>query len=256
LRWVMEYRMANGEAISEDDQLMAALNRVRSEMERRPRPDANEVARASASARAALADWFDGQPGVHERFHFRSDRLGLVIADAAGRAETFRSWESAVQFYLALVAARESWPGGWNGPMREVTNQMQYGLQYPQMIDISRYAKRVRAKGPQANRIQITAMGIELASSFGPVTADPMVIADVNDPAEIRRQLDQMIEEVTQDWTEARKIREESNPLAEPVTELATPDSPTKPPVRRPKTAEELLQELQKAPNEPQDSDE
>jgi hypothetical protein len=256
LRWVIEYRMANGEAILEDDQLMAALNRVRSEMERRPRPDANKVAIASAAARAALADWFDGQPGVHERFHFRSDRLGLVIADAAGRAETFRSWESAVQFYLALVAARESWPGGWNGPMREVADQMQYGLQYPQMIDISRYAKRARARGPQANRTQITAMGIELASVFGPVSGEPMVIADVDNPMEIRRRLDQMIEEVMQDWTEARKIREQSNPLTEPATEPVTPDSPTKPPVRRPKTAEELLQELQQAPNETQDSDE
>jgi hypothetical protein len=83
-----------------------------------------------------------------------------------------------------------------------------------------------------------------------------MVIADVDNPMEIRRRLDQMIEEVMQDWTEARKIREQSNPLTEPATEPVTPDSPTKPPVRRPKTAEELLQELQQAPNETQDSDE
>jgi hypothetical protein len=50
---------------------------------------------------------------------------------------------------------------------------MQDGLRYPEMIDISRYAKRVGASGPSASRGDIENLGVELAGSLGPVTRRP-----------------------------------------------------------------------------------
>ncbi len=238
LRWLIDYRISSGEATEEDTALLEAMDRVRDEMERRPRPQSDAVAAASAEARVALADWFDGRPGLQERSHFRSDRLGRVIADAAGRSNTFRSWESAVQFYLAAVAARESWPGGWNGPMREVADQMQYGLQYPQMIDISRYAKRARAQGPQSTRKQITAMGIELASVLGPVNPSAVLVESGVDPADERRRLNQIIQEVNEQWRERREAYEKAMQKAPDIKN----DKPA-PVLEPPKSIDELMQE-------------
>lgn len=247
LRWVIGYRMETGQAVQEDLELLSALDQVKHQMHQRPKPSPDAVAQASADARIALATWFDGRPGLHERAIFRSDRLGQVVASAAGKRDSFQTWESAVQFYLAAVAARESWPGGWHGPLRNVAGQMRNQLRYPEMIDVSRYAKR-SGIGPTATRLQAMQLGIELAGWLGPVRPEmvqPEMMFDEQDDEvvtqQLRGQLNRMIEEINQRWRDIAKKR-----AAEAKLSDADDDDIKDGPERHPKTREELLEELQK----------
>jgi hypothetical protein len=202
LRWLVNYRIETGEATSEDSHLLIALDSVKSRMEAKPRPSADAVAEAAAHARTVLAEWFDGRPGLHERMIFRSDRLGRVVASAAGKRGSFQTWESAVQFYLAAVAARESWPGGWHGPLKNVADRLQAGLSYPEMIDLSRYARRV-GRGPQLSRVEAMQLGIELAGWLGPVSKDPSAAGDVDDNFDglkVQAEIDALLEEIAERW--------------------------------------------------------
>jgi hypothetical protein len=119
------------------------------------------VANSAARARLILAAWFDGDPGVEERTQFRSERLGQVVA-AAGNSDSFRTWESAVQFYLAAVAARQSWPQRFDGPAREIADELRLGLRYPKKVEIGRYTKNEKG-GPTLNREEATKLGRDLA---------------------------------------------------------------------------------------------
>ena len=200
LRWVVNHRVETGEATQEDFDLLAALDAVKVEMETKPKPSPEGVTAATSHAREALAQWFDGQPGVHERHMFRSDRLGQVVASAAGKSDTFRTWESAVQFYLAAVAARESWPGGWNGPLRNVADRIQSGLRYPDMIDVSRYAKR-DGNRPTATRVEATSLGIELAGWLGPVNYEPRVDeTDEFDGPNVQAEIEAKLKQIEERW--------------------------------------------------------
>ncbi len=111
LKWLLDYRQQAGQAKAEDIELADALETVKQLMQMTPRPDADAVAAAAREARKKLAVWFDSDTGKRERGSFRSDDLGQVVALAAGDSDTFATWESAVQFYLAAVAAREL--AGW-----------------------------------------------------------------------------------------------------------------------------------------------
>lgn len=163
LRWLIEYRIQVGESNPEDTELLTALDAVRATMQSGPRPDKANVASAAAHARTALSAWFEGLPGTNERANFRSERLRALVTSAAANARTFRTWESAVQFYLALVAARESWPQEKQGPVGGVAERMRLGLQNPVSRDISRY---ITAKESRSilNRTETMAIGKELAS--------------------------------------------------------------------------------------------
>ena len=196
IRWVANYRIESGQASHEDHELISALDHLTAAMERRPAPSPHQVSAAVSAARKSLAAWLHGQPGLQERSIFRSDRLGQVLAFAAGKRETFRSWESAVQFYLAAVAARESWPGGPNGELRVVADRMRYGLQYPDRIDVSRFAKRTGGR-PALNRFEAIQLGVELAGWLGPVQLEPMIEdEDVVTTQRMRDQLDRLVEEM------------------------------------------------------------
>jgi hypothetical protein len=250
IRWLVDYRQETGQATDEDFQLIAALDDVEKAMESTATPDAAAVSAATLHARKMLAAWFDGAAGMHERHNFRSDRLGQVVASAAGKPRTFQTWESAVQFYLAAVAARESWPGGWNGPMRNIADRMQFGLRYPEMIDISRFAKREEATGPTLSRAQATLLGVELAGWLGPVQWQPEAVdpseTDFN-PDTIQQEIDQRLEEIAQRWKD--------NP---PPTKVqpgeASPEKPVKPEI--PKTVpRESIEDIRKALEALQSSD-
>ena len=207
IRWVANYRIETGQATNEDHELIRALDLVTSAMERRPAPSPHNVSATVSAARAALAAWLDGQAGLQERSIFRSERLGQVIASAAGKRETFRTWESSVQFYLAAVAARESWPGGWNGNLKNVADRMRVGLRYPEMIDISRYSKRSGGRST-LNRFETMKLGIELAGWLGQVQFEPML--ESNDEVttqQMQDQLKQLIEQMDQRLEEIAKQR-------------------------------------------------
>lgn len=198
LRWLLQYRSESGMAGAQDAELGESLRRVVDLMQTRPRPNAADVSVAAADARAKLSTWFDGDAGRSERAMFGSDRLGLVVASAAGKPDTFHTWESAVQFYLAAVAARESWPGGWKGDLRGFSDQMQRGLAYPAMIDVSRFAKRGTATGPPATRSQITQWGIQMAGWLGPVSA--IAYESEPQPEYDQSQLDMLLKEIEERW--------------------------------------------------------
>ncbi len=245
LRWLIDYRQQSGQGSEEDSQLIAALDEVKRAMETRPQPDQSDVMVASGHARRMLATWMDGGAGGLEKSLFRSDRLAAVVASAAGKPSTFGSWESTVQFYLAAVAARESWPGGWNGPLRDVADRLRYGLRYPEMIDISRFAKRETGSGPTASRHQATLLGVELAGWLGPVTWQPEAIQADDDPAEVDRRLQELFNEINGRWQQRRQqLQAEADANVQPQA-----------PPRRPKTADELLEQRRQDGNTNGDAD-
>ena len=211
LRWLLDFRIETGVAVTEDYELLDAVNQVREQMESPPRSKASQVADSALAARMALARWTDGVPGMQERQVFRSDRLADLVVSAAGKRATFATWESTVQFYLAAVAARESWPGGWNGPLKNVADPLRSGLRYPEMIDVSRFAKR-NSGGPTLNRADAMLLGIELAGQLGPVSIEEWF--DVEDDEVIteslQRELEGMIRDINARWERktADRIRE------------------------------------------------
>ncbi len=230
LRWLLKHRVTSGKATENDHRLLDALVSVQTAMEQPPRPNADSVADASKHARKELAAWFAAEGGG-ERQRFDSDRLGMLVASAASDPDTFLTWESAAQFYLASIAARESWPGGIDGPLRETADQLQYGLQYPQMIDISRYAKRASAKGPQLSRHEIARLSIQLARFLGPVAenAADHPPSDSRDPANVRDKLDALLERIRKQQQTERKNRGEQTPPAVKPSDNAPKEPPEKP---------------------------
>jgi mono/diheme cytochrome c family protein len=250
IRWVANYRIETGQASSEDHELIHALDAVTAAMERRPAPSPHAVSATVSTARAVLAAWLEGQAGLQERSIFRSERLGLVIASAAGKRETFRTWESAVQFYLAAVAARESWPGGWNGDLKNVADRMRHGLRYPEMIDISRYSKRGGGH-PTLNRFETMELGVELAGWLGQVQFEPMFEDDDEvTTQQMQDQLDRLIEQMDQRLEEiaeqrakldAKKAKEKK---AKEDEKPEDEDEKKKPEVDR-KSRDELRKELE-----------
>lgn len=246
LRWLVEYRIETEGTNEQDAHLITALDRVKARMEARPRPNAASVAEAAQHAREVLAEWFDSDAGQSERSALRSDRLGRVVAFAAGRPDTFQHWESAVQFYLAAVATRESWPGGWNGELKNAADQLRSGLCYPQMIDISRYAHR-SSSGPQLNRLQAHRLGIELAGWLGPVELETMPAATPfeTDGRTIQDELDTMLQAINERWqTEPAPVRDQPPATPAPRPRAQQPSEP-KPPGRSIENLRKSLEQLQ-----------
>jgi hypothetical protein len=242
IRWLIQFRIDSGEAIEQDHRLLAALDRVKDVMESSARPGEGEAAAAAVEARQALADWFGGEAGSWERHRFRSDRLGQMVASAAGRSRTYRSWESTVQFYLAAVAARESWPGGWHGPLRGTADRLRRGLRYPEMIDVSRFEKR--GSGPTVNRLQAMQLGIELAGWLGPVTEETIEDDDDAVTESMRANLREMIERMNRQRGQSSPATpDRGRGQADPRSpdELLPPDV-DQPPVTREQLLEQLRQ--------------
>ena len=228
LRWLLELREQNGESMSEDTELLSSLDAVRQRMESSTSPSRAQTAAAARNARRALASWFDGLAGENERCNFNSDRLGLLVATAAGQRQTFDRWETATQFYLAAVAARSSWPGGPTGPQRSTAERLRVGLRYPEILDVARYAKL--DAGPTLNGRQARELGIQLAEALGTVAAEPAPKPD-NLPGQIEERYRAEVEKIEQTLTPLPRS-------AEPKTDEPTPGK------RTPRNNDELLQEL------------
>ncbi|WP_372719398.1 hypothetical protein [Novipirellula sp.] len=245
LRWLVHYRIETGAATSDDFELLESLDRVKLQMESQPKADPGFVAELALQARTSLAQWFDGPAGQSERAQFRSDRLGNLVAAAAGKRQTWQTWESAVQFYLAAVAARESWPGGWHGPLHNLAQPLRVGLRYPEMIDVSRYSKR-NESGPTLNRAEATKLGIEMAGWLGPIYQPESSDELQDDEAEtqaLQNELQEMIQRINERWKRLNQQRIEQAESTDKKIDDGTPDMPAKP-ERKPKTREQLLEEL------------
>ncbi len=248
IRWLIHYRIDTGAATPDDFELLESLNRVQLQMESQPKADPGFVAELALQARRSLSQWFDGPAGQSERAQFRSDRLGQLVAAAAGKQQTWHTWESAVQFYLAAVAARESWPGGWHGPASDLAQPLRVGLRYPEMIDVSRYSKR-NESGPTLNRAEATKLGIELAGWLGPIYQSQLSDEPQDDEATteaLRNELQEMIQRINERWKKLNEQRAAEAKQAEAADNKnadGKPETPAKP-ERKPKTREELLEEL------------
>ncbi len=250
LRWLIEYRIATSVAVQEDHELLSALDRVVQQAEAKPQPDPIATTRAALEARMALARWFDSEPGYHERSSLCSDRLVGVVAFAAQRPETFTTWESSVQFYLMAVAARESWPGGWSGPLRGIVDRLRLGLSYPELLDASRFPNRSDFAGPTLDRREVTQLGIELAGWLGPVTIEQGSIKlddDETNAQKMETELDAMLERIELRWkgTAEQRARElaEFNAELDANEKRRNAEEETQP-KRTIKSAAELKEEL------------
>jgi hypothetical protein len=201
LLWVIRYRIEQGEATLEDERLAFALDEVRMLMESGPRPDSMQVIAATGEARRAIAAWVDGVAGQSERSQFRSDRLGRIAASAAGKGRSFDTWESAVQLYLAAVAAKESWPGGPSGALRDTSERLRRGLAYPDLTSSPEFALRQR-KSPSATRDEVRLTTLELVGWLGPVVTDNEPLPAENDPSpeQLQQQLKDMLEQLEERW--------------------------------------------------------
>ncbi len=240
LLWLVRYRQEQGQATNEDMRLDAALEAVRAVMESGPRPDAAQTVAAVGEARLAIAAWVDGVAGESERSQFRSDRLGQVVASAASQTRSFETWESAVQLYLATVAARESWPGGWSGPLFDQAEMLRRGLAYPELTSSPEYALRER-KGPPATRAQVRQQTIAIARWLGPINLDGNLMPTEGErsPEQMDRDLENLLQQL-----KPREKKADPKKVAQPVA----PPKPDTPPRRL--TPEEIREQLRAADNE------
>jgi hypothetical protein len=243
LHWLIQYRMEMGEGCLEDGELLQSLDLVKSLMEAKSQSDADQVASAAGHARQALARWLASAAGSSERHGFRSDRLAQVVATAAGRRSTFQTWESAVQFYLAAVAARESWPGGWQGPLFTLAEELRLGLRYPDGQDLGRFEKR--STGTTMNRQQAMQIGIELAGWLGPVQIEPdaVLVDDEQESERMEADLQRTLKRIDDRWSKIIETwRRELQVADEKAKEAKVDDVPEAKPMSR----EEMLEELRK----------
>ena len=101
------------------------------------------------------------------------------------------------------MAARDAWPGGWNGELRRIGDQMQRGISYPDSIDVSRMAKRGTASSPPATRQDITRLGMAFGNLLVP---HQDVVPDVdresieNLPVFDSSELENMLQEMESRW--------------------------------------------------------
>lgn len=230
LMWLIRYRLEQGQGTPEDDRLLYSLDAVREVIESGPTPDPNLTAAIAQEARLALAAWVDGTAGQFERASFRSERLGNVAASAAGKSRSFDTWESAVQLYLAAVAARESWPGGSSGPMLDVAEKLRRGLAYPQLTSSPEFALRAR-KGPTATRAEVRRSTLELVGWLGPVVLDqePMPAELETSPEQSKRELELLLKQMVERRENERKALPPAVPGAEKPMAPQLDKDPSKP---------------------------
>ena len=98
------------------------------------------------------------------------DRHALrnVIGAASQQADTFHTWESSVQFYLAAVAAvpRRSYEEPFNpGSAHELLSALRFGLQYPPSRDISDFATE-EIEPTHLNRATVTKLGRQIGAAL------------------------------------------------------------------------------------------
>ena len=170
MRWMLQRRIETGVAVDQDHRLAAAIDHVRSTLESNVIAPGGEVVAATTATRRALSDWVDAVYAT-ERFDFEADDLASLVALASGETESYRTWESATQLYLAAVAARNAWPDGASGPALLVANRLRNGLSYASQTDTPRFAKepesRLALSSPALSRSEVARLSVELAAWLG-----------------------------------------------------------------------------------------
>jgi len=242
LTWFVQQRIARGEGVSSDHQLLSTLNQVRDALESKSIPDATFVGATVQAARTSLADW------VSNVYHAQSQiwdaaQLGQLVAHAASQGESYGTWEATTQLYLAAVASRVAWPSGPAGPVNSVASQLQVGLRYPDRLATPQFARS--DLGPTLRREEAANLAVELASWLGSATPPNLEpwSSQASDLEPERQKLQAVIDRVNKALAEARKTQAKK---AEEETDKTKTDPTDSEKTERPpvKTREQLLEEL------------
>lgn len=267
MRWLLEQRIRTGQAVDLDFQLLDAIEGLRKNMESNAVPNADTVSASASQVRRLLADWVD-QVYCVQRFEFEADDLAELVVFASGDTETYRTWESTAQYYLAAAAARNAWPQGASGPAFLVANQLRVGLRYADQTKTPRFAKRNSlTEGTLGNgdstlsRSEAATLSVELAAWLGGAQRPDLSSfeSDARDTESLQRELQAVIDRVNETLKKQRDERAQSKPdqssnrPGQPsgLPESGLPDSKTKRPdvplpKPRVKSPQELLEELRK----------
>lgn len=131
MQFLLRHRSQSGQNTVEDLELEQTLSRLVHTMNSRVQPDRLRTEVAARNAQRALRRWLDGAAGQTELATFDAWRLKQLAAGIGSSRDVQDSWEAATQWYLAAVAARGAWRGGWEGPVYPQAQQVQRILRYP-----------------------------------------------------------------------------------------------------------------------------
>ncbi len=139
VEWLLELRRQDTASSSEDIDLALKLTQLQTWMDSEEGNNRQDSAAKAGSARKALDRWVRGTAGKMEWNAFDGSRLTQLSANATLwrqplSGQTGRShhdWETAAQFYLSSIAAREAWPGGSAGTARSNARRLLRLLSFP-----------------------------------------------------------------------------------------------------------------------------
>ncbi|KAA5543729.1 hypothetical protein FYK55_11110 [Roseiconus nitratireducens] len=241
LRWVIQDRLDHQHAMQLDSELLEALDQVRALLNESPRPNPERMVAACGHARVLLSRWLDALAPSGNTAPMQSEHLGRIAANAAGDPETFQTWESTAQWYLAAVAARLAWA---DQPAALATaRRLRVGLRYPDSLDSPQFSK---AESDEVlARHDARALAISLSRWLGPVRPQPAEPGwddrpwrpDETDPP----RLEALLKEVDRRWLEQnQKLQDEMK--SRPSEAAPDDDTPEKPKLR---SREEIRRELE-----------
>ncbi len=156
----------SGRRSAEREQLLADLRDVQRSIELTRVPDATQVAAAARRTRVSLDRWLqlEGRKNMQQ---LTTAELNDVVRLAASSTWLSGSWESAAQYFLAVVAGREGWQD--NGVTPGLAEVLRQTLRYPDLRELNTSPLGT----PQAGRIsheQLQERLQNLGSSLGSPT--------------------------------------------------------------------------------------
>ncbi len=180
MRWILGDRADRGLVTAEDLRLLDSLDRVRDVLQSATRPSTDDALNAALEARQSLAAWV---ANAHQPLSptFGAAAMAELVRSAAGRTDTYETWESTTQYYLAAVASREAWPALSDdlGQTESIARSLQLGLRYPGGLDVPRFSKT--EPSPRLQRTEAARVAVDLASTLGPVASPDLQIYQSDD---------------------------------------------------------------------------
>lgn len=108
VRALLKHRSMEGQQVQPDQQLSRALDSLQAIMQARTSTP-RQAQQAARGARLALDAWLASPEGKAEVAGFTAKRLTNVAVAVAADPSYLNNWDRAAQFYLAAMAARQSW---------------------------------------------------------------------------------------------------------------------------------------------------
>ena len=257
LRWILNDRADRDLVTAADLRLLDSINRVRDVLQSTTQPSPDDALNVAITARQTLAAWVQT---AHSPVSptFGAAALADLVRAAAGRTDTYESWESTTQYYLAAVASRNAWPNLSRdlGQTESFARTLQLGLRYPGGLDVPQFSKT--DSSPRLQRIEAARVAVDLAATLGPVHDPDLQIYQADDDATERleqqqRDLRERIEAQLRRRRAERQAAIDAAPpeanLPPPVDEVPMPAAPAQPPPPR-NDRERLLEQLRQRQSE------